>query len=418
MTSADVDSNLPVTLPDWLSHQAERRGPQIALRQKLRGIWASWSWRALDDDVSRVAQALGARGLVHGDRILIHGERNELCPEVIVLGLAAQRRGAAVAFVPAAVHEPSESAVSWAPALWPRFRVVRDAAALAELPPEPAPGFELRILLSARGFVPGAPPGVVCYEALLGEPRAPSTSAGTATPESGTRPRGASAEDPACVGLANAAGQRSSYSSVYARTHRELIAAAAAIARRLGDDADHDALALGGSGADWQFHNVIGPWLLRGFRLNLVENASTADYDRRELGPSLLLGAAAAYRELAERVRANLPAPGSWLRRALDRVLDAKPGSPYAWLRPWLVLGPLRDVLGVSRVRHALVLGAPPESALSSELRRLGIALDIVPNEGAWATAAALDATARDSASSATTSSDATTLHPSVRAVA
>jgi hypothetical protein len=437
MTRPDVDSNAPATFPDWLSHQAERRGPQIALRQKLRGIWASWSWRALDDDVSRVQQALAARGLVPGDRVVIHSDplQSELCPELIVLGLAAQRGGAAVAFVEAVGRgaqpesrspSPRERGSALPPAPWPRFVVVRDAAALAELPPEPAPAFELRILLTGRGFVPGAQPGVVLYEALLRERR------GASPPESGTVPRRAREGDVACVVTASALlsgaasssarGQRSADSSpsaqAHARTHRELIAAAGALARSLGDDVDHDTLALGTPGAAWQFCNVVGPWLLLGFRLNLVEDATTADYDRRELGPSLLLGSASAYRQLAQRVHASLPPPDSWLRRALERLLDARPGSLSAWVRSWLVLRPLRDVLGVSRVRQALVLGAPPEAALSSELRRWGISIDVLPSEAVLARHTTADDTAADADNDHTASVDTRSLQPSARAVA
>ena len=189
-----MDHDLPATFPDWLSRHAEQRGPQIALRQKLRGIWASWSWRALDDEVSRIAQALGARGLVHGDHLLIHSDPGELCPELIVLGLAAQRGGAAVAFVQTAARgEPSEPS-SMQAALWPRFRVVRDAAALAELPAEPAPAFELRVLLNPRGFVPGALPGVVSAGATTTIPLVGSGSTQPFTIEG--RPESVVAEQP------------------------------------------------------------------------------------------------------------------------------------------------------------------------------------------------------------------------------
>ena len=68
---------------------------QNALRHRnhVGFIWGdrSWTWREIHDRVSALAAALAARGIVKGDRILVHS-RN--CDEMFWSMFAAFRLGA------------------------------------------------------------------------------------------------------------------------------------------------------------------------------------------------------------------------------------------------------------------------------------------------------------------------------------
>ena len=95
--------------------------------------------------------------------------------------------------------------------------------------------------------------------------------------------------------------------------------------------------------------------------------AFARDQDRRELGPSLVLGTRETYGRLHEQVSRRLPLPGSLRRQLVDWALRPQGSIAQRLIGGWLVRRPLRDVLGFSRTRVALVVGAP----LSDEVRQL-----------------------------------------------
>ncbi len=71
----------------FLTQNARRHG------ERLGFIWGdrSWTWREIDTSVSALAAALAARGIVKGDRILVHSKN---CDEMFWSMFAAFRLGA------------------------------------------------------------------------------------------------------------------------------------------------------------------------------------------------------------------------------------------------------------------------------------------------------------------------------------
>jgi fatty-acyl-CoA synthase len=76
-----------MNLAHFVTQNARRHGDRAGL------IWGgrSWSWREIDARVSRLAAALAARGVVKGDRILVHSKN---CDEMFWSMFAAFRLGA------------------------------------------------------------------------------------------------------------------------------------------------------------------------------------------------------------------------------------------------------------------------------------------------------------------------------------
>jgi fatty-acyl-CoA synthase len=76
-----------MNLAHFLTQNARRHGERIGF------IWGdrSWTWREIDTCVSALAAALGARGIVKGDRILVHSKN---CDEMFWSMFAAFRLGA------------------------------------------------------------------------------------------------------------------------------------------------------------------------------------------------------------------------------------------------------------------------------------------------------------------------------------
>ncbi|MBV8973204.1 MAG: long-chain fatty acid--CoA ligase [Sphingomonadaceae bacterium] len=84
---ADAATNLALYFFD----QAERYGEDPFLWAKAGGAWQPRSWRAVAEDVSRLARALGAHGIRRGDRVVLVSENR---PEWCIADLAIMAAGA------------------------------------------------------------------------------------------------------------------------------------------------------------------------------------------------------------------------------------------------------------------------------------------------------------------------------------
>lgn len=81
------------TLPALLRMQARERGAQVALREKIHGIWQGRTWQDYYLAARRVAHGLTKLGLERGDRIIIAAED---VPEWFYADLGAQMIGVQV----------------------------------------------------------------------------------------------------------------------------------------------------------------------------------------------------------------------------------------------------------------------------------------------------------------------------------
>ncbi len=59
------------TFPKLLIDNASRRGTRAAIREKDFGIWQSWSWAEVLDNVRALTCGLAALGFKRGDKIAI-----------------------------------------------------------------------------------------------------------------------------------------------------------------------------------------------------------------------------------------------------------------------------------------------------------------------------------------------------------
>ncbi len=79
-------------IPTLLGHWADRRPDHPALVwDPFEGEGRTWTYAELRDDVYRLASGLAARGIVVGEKVLIHSEN---CPEMVIAFLACATVGA------------------------------------------------------------------------------------------------------------------------------------------------------------------------------------------------------------------------------------------------------------------------------------------------------------------------------------
>lgn len=84
-------SGLPGTFPGWLQHHAHTRGSDPAMREKDLGIWQTMSWAELATEVRTLAHALAFYGVQPGHHVAIVGENR---PRLYMAMMAAQSLGA------------------------------------------------------------------------------------------------------------------------------------------------------------------------------------------------------------------------------------------------------------------------------------------------------------------------------------
>lgn len=79
------------TFPKLLLHHSAHRGERPAIREKSRGIWRTMTWRGLADEAAALAAALSARGLQRGAHVALLGDNR---PRLYAAMAAAQWLGA------------------------------------------------------------------------------------------------------------------------------------------------------------------------------------------------------------------------------------------------------------------------------------------------------------------------------------
>src|SRR5579863_8647206 len=62
------------TFPKMLLAHARERGTRPAMREKDYGIWQSWSWRQIEEEVAALAAGLHRLGFARGDKLAIIGD--------------------------------------------------------------------------------------------------------------------------------------------------------------------------------------------------------------------------------------------------------------------------------------------------------------------------------------------------------
>ena len=338
------------TLPKALLLQAETRGSAIALRYKRLGIWHVRSWRELAQDVSRLAAALHQRGFSRGDDLLIVSQARS---EALLLALAAQWLGGSVTLL-----DPELDNRPLLNRLKPAFVLAETLDAVQQVRSTDTPPRVL-LYLDWRGLNTAEDRGLSAYAEL---------SVGVT----------ADAPAPVSDSAATAFIFHSANGQPQCLSHGQLLDGARKLVARESLSSSEEALAARVFAASGQARYLLAPWLSAGFCLNFPEALATRDTDRRELGPTLVLGTRESYARLEFRARERLPLPGTLSHRLYRWAMVPEVSIVRRWLGHWLIRRPLLDVLGMSRLRVPLLVGP----ALSQESAEFFGALGIRP--GNW----------------------------------
>jgi len=363
------------TFPKLLMHHARVRGGKPAIREKDLGIWQTWTWRRFADEVRALASGLAAQGLGRGEHVALVGDNR---PRIYAAMCAAQCLGA----IPVPLYQDAVAAEMAFPIQNAQIThaLVEDQEQvdkLLEILPQ-CPTLKHIYYDDPRGMRHYAQPEVASYDSLLAAAGDNFLDAEIA------KGRGS---DPAAMFFTS--GTTGAAKGVVL-THHALIdrAKVAAEMEKLGDDD----VVLAYLPPAWIGQNIFSyaqPFVT-GYCICCPESAETVMTDMREVGPTYYFAPPRVLEALLTQVSIRMEdaaAPKRWLyrrfmavaNRAGGALLDGKPVSAFDrflyFIGNILVYGPLRNVLGMSRVRVAYTAGEAIGPDLFRFYRSLGINL-------------------------------------------
>jgi len=370
------------TFPRRLLHQAAVRPRHPATREKDLGIWQTWSWAEVAAEVRALACGLASIGFSRGDHLAIVGDNR---PRLYWSMLAAQCLGGVP--VPMYQDAPTAEFIYVLNDAGIRYAIVEDQEQLDKFL-EARP--QVRTLAhmiyddprGLRNYVGEGFEGVTGYDALVAAGR----EYDRAHPGffDGEVAKGRTDDVSIMLYTSGTTGKPKGVRQSHAAF---LTAAEGGVAfDRLGpDDSVLSYLPMAWVG-DHLFS--FAQWLVAGFTINCPESGETVRIDLREIGPTYYFAPPAIFENLRTQVMIRMEDAGAikramfhWAigvaRRCGMEILDGKPVSFADRLAyrvgNLLVYGPLRNVLGMSRIRVAYTAGAAIGPDLFRFYRSIGI---------------------------------------------
>ena len=372
---------MTTTFPRLLLDHAAQRPGAAALREKEYGIWQTLTWGRLAELVRHLACGLAAAGLQRGQHLVVIGENR---PRLYASMLAAQSLGA----IPVPLYQDAAAAEFAFPLNNAEiaFAVVEDQEQVDKLVEirEQCPRLAHIWYDDPRGLRNYNEPGVASLDALIAAGRERAKEEPGFFDKAVQRTQ---ADDVAAMFFTS--GTTGNAKGVV-HTHATLIDRAQAGARF--DKLTHDEEVLAYLPPAWIGQNIFSyaQWLACGYVVNCPESASTVMIDMKEIGPSYYFAPPRIFEGLLTSVMIRMEDAGSvkrWLfhrcmalaKRVGPAIMDGRPVSftdrtAYA-LGNLFIYGPLRNTLGLTRVRVAYTAGEAIGPDLFSFYRSIGINL-------------------------------------------
>ena len=370
------------TFPRLLLHHAKVRGDRPAIREKDLGIWQTWTWSEVAQEVQTLACGLAAQGFRRGTHLAIIGGNR---PRLYWAIAAAQCLGG----VPVPLYEDAvaqELAFVFQSAEI-EHAIVEDQEQVDKLLEILAQCPTLRHIYfdEPRGLRHYTQPELMSFENLqvIGREFDSRNSEFFGAEIERGRPADAAT-------LLYTSGTTGHPKGVIL-THENLIAAGRTYAELEQLTADEEVLAY--LPLAWIGQNIFSyaQSLVIGFCVSCPESAATVMIDMREIGPTYYFAPPRVLEALLTQVTIRMEDAGR-LKRALFRyfmdvarrvgmkILDAADPVDLRdrvryWIGDLLVYGPLRNALGMSRLKLAYTAGEAIGPDLFAFYRSIGINL-------------------------------------------
>ncbi len=367
------------TFPRLMLHHAAVRGDHPAVREKDLGIWQTWTWREAATEVRALACGLAAQGFRRGMHLAIIGDNR---PRLYWSMAAAQALGGVP--VPMYQDAPAADFVFVLNDAEIAYAIVEDQEQVDKMQELSAQVPTLKNIYYDDGRGMRNYQGVLAFEALqeLGR-EFDRANPGFFDAEVAK----GSADDVSVMLYTSGTTGRP---KGVCQTHRAFIESA-----RGG--ADFDRLTAADSILSYLPMAWVGDHLfsfaqshVTGFTINCPESGDTVMTDMREIGPTYYFAPPRVFENLLTQVMIRMEDASALKRGAFQyfmrvarrcgaEMLDGKEVGMADRLRyaigNVLIYGPLRNVLGLSRIRVAYTAGAAIGPDLFRFYRSIGINL-------------------------------------------
>ncbi|MBL8329595.1 MAG: AMP-binding protein [Rubrivivax sp.] len=369
------------TFPRLMLEHAAQRPQAAALRVKEYGIWQTTSWSQLATLVRHLACGFAQAGMGRGDHVVVVGDNR---PRLYACMLAAQSLGA----VPVPLYQDAVSAEFVFPInnAEVRFAVGEDQEQVDKLLEvrERAPQLQRIWFDNPRGLRNYDEPGLAALDDLLKQGEA---AHGADAGFFDTQVARITPQDVAAMFFTS--GTTGNPKGVV-HTHFTLLDRAVAGARF--DKLTEREEVLAYMPPAWIGQNIFSyaQWLACGYVVNCPESAATVNIDLKEIGPTYYFAPPRIFEGLLTSVMIRMEDAGAIKKSLFQRFMavarrvgparmDGKPLSfvdklSYA-LGNFFVYGPLRNTLGLSRVRVAYTAGEAIGPDLFTFYRSIGVNL-------------------------------------------
>ena len=369
------------TFPRWLLTHGQLRPGKPAFREKYLGIWQSWTWAQVNDEVRALACGLAAIGFQRGMNLAIIGDNR---PRLYWSMLAAQCLGGVP--VPLYQDAPAADMAYVLENAEIRYAIVEDQEQVDKLTELQSlyPHIEHVAYDDERGMRHYRQQGLLSF-ARLQELGRDWDKANPGMFDAAVN-AGKGSDNAIILYTSGTTGKPKGV----CQTHSALIAAGTGGVgfEHLTDEEDILSYLPMAWVGDCLFS--FAQAMTAGFTVNCPESGDTVMTDMREIGPTYYFAPPRVFENMLTTVMIRMEDAGAIKRRMFHHfmavarrsgaaILDGKPvplsdRMAYA-VGKVLVYGPLKNVLGLSRVRVAYTAGAAIGPDLFRFYRSIGVNL-------------------------------------------
>ncbi len=372
---------MTTTFPHLLLQHASQRPQAPALREKEYGIWQTWSWQAAAAEVRSMACGLLALGFASGQNLAIVSDNR---PHVYMGFIAVQSIGGVpIPLYQDAVASEMTFVIEDADIHFAFVENQEQVDKLLEVR-EAMPGIRYIIYDDPRGLRNYDQPGLIstadlvakgqqwdrdhlgAWESMLGQIGPQDVSVILYTSGTTGKPKGVCQTHAAFIGAASGAAE----------------------VDKLGPQDSIISYLPPAWVGDHLFS--LAQWLVAGYTINCPESAATVSIDMREIGPTYYFAPPRVFEGMLTSIQIRMEDAAPFKRRMYESamqlarrvgsdILDGKPVGAFDRLKYQLadfaVYGPLRNVMGLSRIHVAYTAGAAIGPELFRFYRSIGINL-------------------------------------------